>query len=104
MAANNDTHVAFKNCAPFSTCNTEINDVFIDKANHSCIAMPVYSDIYADTSGSLWQFKRDEPPADNTDLAVVNNGLKDTSYKIKIKLRTYCLACREHTGNIGSKK
>ena len=21
-----------------------------------------------------------------------------------MKLRTYCLACREHTGNIGSKK
>ena len=25
--ANNDTDVAFKNCAPFSTCTTKINDV-----------------------------------------------------------------------------
>ena len=32
--AENDTHVAFKNCAPFSTCKAEINDVFVDKANH----------------------------------------------------------------------
>ena len=27
VAANNDTDVAFKNCAPFSTCTTKINDV-----------------------------------------------------------------------------
>ena len=25
---NNDADVAFKNCAPFSTCKTEINDVY----------------------------------------------------------------------------
>ena len=43
--------VAFKNCAPFFTCKTEINDVFIDEANHIYIAMPMcnligYSDKY----------------------------------------------------------
>ena len=37
----NNTHFAFKNCAPFSTCKTEINDVFIDEANHIYIAMPM---------------------------------------------------------------
>ena len=93
MAANNDTYVAFKNCAPFSTCNTEINDVFIDKANHSCIAMPMYnlieySDNYADTSRSLWQFKRDEPPADNADLAVVINDLKSFEYNAALVGKT----------------
>ena len=31
VAANNDINVAFKNCAPFSTWKTEINDVFIDE-------------------------------------------------------------------------
>ena len=41
--ANNDTHVPFKSCAPFSTCKTEINDVFIDEANHIYIAMPMYN-------------------------------------------------------------
>ena len=64
VAANNNTDVAFKNCAPFSTCTTKINDVFVDEANHIYIAMPMYnlieySDNYSDTSGSLWQFKRD---------------------------------------------
>ena len=29
LAANNNTDVAFKNCAPFSTCKTEINDVML---------------------------------------------------------------------------
>ena len=75
--ANNDTDVAFKNCAPFSTCTTKINDVFVDEANHIYIAMPMYnlieySDNYSDTSGSLWQFKRDEVPAGNVELAVNN--------------------------------
>ena len=43
VTADNDTHVAFKNCAPLSTCKTEINDVFIDEANHVYIAMPMYN-------------------------------------------------------------
>ena len=58
VKANNDTDVAFKNCAPFSTCATKINDIFVDEANHIYIAMPMYnlieySDNYSDTSGSL---------------------------------------------------
>ena len=61
----NNTKVAFKNCAPFKDCRTEINDTFVDYANFINIAMPVcnlteYSDNYSDTSVSLWQFKRDE--------------------------------------------
>ena len=38
----NDTDVAFKNCASFSTCKTVINDVFVDRAEHIYIAMPMY--------------------------------------------------------------
>ena len=39
-----------------------------------------YSDIYSETSGSLWQYYRDEPTLDNnnniTDFPVVNeNGI-----------------------------
>ena len=78
VAANNDTDVAFKNCPPFSTCKTEINDVFIDEANHICITMAMYnlieySDNYSDTSGSLWQFKRDEVPPNDADLSIDNS-------------------------------
>ena len=58
VATNNDTDVAFKNCAPFSTCRTVINDMFVDKPNHIYITMPMYnlieySDNYSDTSGTL---------------------------------------------------
>ena len=56
-----------------------IINVLIDEANHTYIAMPMYnlieySDNCSDTSGSLWQFKREEPPANNADLNV-NNGV-----------------------------
>ena len=61
VTADNNTDVAFKNCAPFFAYKTEVNDVFIDEANHVHIAVPMYnlieySDSYSDTSGSLWQF------------------------------------------------
>ena len=59
VTANNDTDVAFKYCAPFSTCKTVINDAFVDEVNHIYIAMPTYSlieysDNYSHTSESLW--------------------------------------------------
>ena len=55
---NNNTKVAFKNCAPFRKCRTEINETFIDEAEHINTAMLMcnltqYSDNYFDTSGSL---------------------------------------------------
>ena len=84
---NNDTDAAFKNCAPFSTWTTKINDVFVDEANHIYIAMPMYnlieySDNYSDTSGSSWQFKRDEVPANNAELTIDNS----QSFKYKAAL------------------
>ena len=43
-----------------------------------------YSDNYSDTSGSLWQFKRDEVPPDIANLAVDNNGVFNSqSFKYK---------------------
>ena len=53
-----NTKVAFKNCAPFRKCRTEINETFVDDAQHINIAMPMYnlieySDNYSDTSGCL---------------------------------------------------
>ena len=54
--------------------------MFIDKANQTNITMPMYNlieytDDYSDTLESLWQFKRDDVPANDADLAVDNNGL-----------------------------
>ena len=74
---NDNTKVAFKNCTPFKDCRTEINVTFIDEAEYINITMPMcnligYSDNYSDTSGSLWQFKRDEIEGNN-DLSVDNS-------------------------------
>ena len=74
-------------CAPFSTCKTETNDVFVNEANHIYIAMPVYnliefSDNYWEASGSLWQFKRDEVLADNADLSIDN--FQSSKYKATV--------------------
>ena len=62
---NENTKIAFKNCTPFKTCRTEIYEAFFDEDDYIYIAMHMYnlieySDNYSDTSGSLWQFKRDE--------------------------------------------
>ena len=62
---NANTKVAFKKCAPFKKYRTEIKGTFVDEADFINIAMPMcnlieYSDNYSETSGSLWQFKRDE--------------------------------------------
>ena len=87
VTANNNTDLAFKNCTPFSTCKTVIDDVFVDEANHIYTAILMYnlvefSDNYSDTSGSLWYFKRDEVPANNADLTIDNS----ESFKYKAAL------------------
>ena len=78
------TQVTFKNCAPFEKCRTEINETFVDEADFINITMPMYnlieySDNYSDTSGSLWDFKRDE--IDNN--ANVTNDDNAPSFKYK---------------------
>ena len=77
-----DKGVVFKNCAPFTNCISEINNTQVDNAKDIDIVMPMYnsieySDNYAKTSGSLWQYYRDEP----------NNNLADSeSFKFKVKI------------------
>ena len=46
-----------------------------------------YSHNYSDTTGSLWQFKRDEPPAGNANLDVDDNGIFNSqSFKYIVAL------------------
>ena len=77
-----DKGVAFKNCAPFTNCISEINITQVDNAKDIDIVMPMYNlieynDNYAKTSGSLWQYFRDEP----------DNDIEDSeSFKSKIKI------------------
>ena len=65
--------------------------MFIDEANHIYIAMFMYnlieySDTYSDTSGSLWQFKRDEFTGDSADLTI--DGSKSFKYKAALVGKT----------------
>ena len=85
----NATRLALKNCAPFTKCNLEINDEHVDTAENLDITMPMYnlieySDNYQDSSATLYQYKRDEPPEDDVvaDLTADNS----SSFKYKVSL------------------
>ena len=57
--------VIFKNCAPFIKCISKINDTEIDNAQDIDMVMPMYnlieySDNYSKTSGSLWQYYKNQ--------------------------------------------
>ena len=85
----NATRLALKNCAPFTKCNLEINDEHVDTTENLDIVMPMYklieySDNYQDSSATLYQYKRDEPPEDDAvaDLTADNSD----SFKYKTKL------------------
>ena len=92
VRADDNTKVAFKNCIPFTKSTTEINETFIDEAEHINIAMPMYnlieySDNYSDTSGNLWQFQRDEIEGDIA-WTVDANHISNTSSAFKSSLIT----------------
>ena len=77
-----DKEVTIKNCAPFSKCISTINNTDIGNAHDIDIVMPMYnlieySDNYFKTSGSLWQYYKDD----------LNDNLTDSeSFKSKVKI------------------
>ena len=81
QAYERDKEVTFKNCAPFTKCISRISNTDIDNAHDIDIVMPMYnlieySDNYSKTSGSLWQYYKDDP----------NDNLTDSeSFKSKVK-------------------
>ena len=79
--------VVFKNCAPYEKCSTEIDGTLVDETDFINITMPMYnlikySDNYSDSSGSLWDFKRDEI----VDNANMTNDDNVPSFKYKANL------------------
>ena len=83
-----DTNVAFKNCAPFTRCVTHVNDEHFETAENLDIIITMcnlieYSDNYADSSESLYQFKRDESPMNHAGNLL--NGSLDNSTSFKYK-------------------
>ena len=58
--------VTFKNNAPFINYISKINDVKIDNGEDLDVVMPMYnlleySKNYRKTTGSVWNYYRDEP-------------------------------------------
>ena len=89
---NEIANVEFKNFVPFTKCITHINDEHMDEAKNLGITMSLYklieySDNYSDTSGSLWQFKKDKSPvlnAGNPDNIAADNSSSSFKYKSSI--------------------
>ena len=101
-ANNTDKKVIFKNCAPFTNCVSEINNTQVDNAKDIDIVMPMYnlieySDNYAKTPESLWQYCLDIPAVNNNNQIVdfTETNLTD-SFNFKIKITS-------QTGNEGTK-
>ena len=72
--------LAFKNNTPFTNCISKINNVLIDSEEDRDVIMPMYnlleySKNYRKTTGSLWNYYRDEPnnpPLNGDDPPAVN--------------------------------
>ena len=78
-----DKGVIFKNFAPFIKCISRINSTEIDNAKDIDIVMPMYdvteySDNFSKTSGSLWQYYKDDPNNNLTDSELFNSKVKVT--------------------------
>ena len=101
-ANNTKKMVTLKNCVPFTSCISRINNTQTDDAQYIDVVVPMYnlteySDNYSKTSGILFQYCREIPAVDNdgavTDFAEAN---ATDSSNLKVKL-----TCQ--TGNDGTK-
>ena len=92
--------LAFKNNALFISCISKINGVLIENAEDLDIVMPMYnlpeySKNYSKTSGSLWNYYRDELTDKTNDNRGPNKNLinsKSFEYKTSITGSTYNVA------------
>ena len=88
-AANANTRLALKNCAPFTKSNLKINDEHADTAENLDIVMPMYnlieySDNYQNSSAILYQYKRDELPEDDVVAGLTADNSSSFKYKVSL--------------------
>ena len=81
---NDATRVAIKNCHPFTKAFLKLSDSQVDTADNLDLTMNLYnmleySNNYADTTGSLYQYKRPEPRDNNGNVG--NSGTALSSFK-----------------------
>ena len=86
--------LTFKNNAPFRSCISKINNTFIENAEDIDTVMPMYNQLeysenYSMTSGSLWNYYRDEVNDDanenNSARNKINNNKTITSKSFEYK-------------------
>ena len=78
-----DKKLALKNNAPFTSCISKISNTLIDNAEDLDAVMPMYNLIeycrnYRKTTGSLWNYYRDEPNSLGGDNNNINYSIKDS--------------------------
>ena len=91
--------LVFKNNTPFTNCILKINNVLIDNAEDLDVVMPMYnlleySKNYRKTTGSLWNYYRDEP---NNPLATNYNAdpiTNTASFKYKTSITGKSIKCK----------
>ena len=86
--------VAFKNTAPFINCISKMNGVQTDNAEDLDVIMPMYnlleySKNYRKTTGSLWNYYRDEPSDP------LSSNSESFKYKTSITGNTYNIGAGE---------
>ena len=87
--------LTFKNNAPFRSCISKINNTLIDNAEDVDTVIPMYifleySNNFSMTSGSLWNYYRDElndsaNEIDDNDNMINNKKAKTSRYKTSIR-------------------
>ena len=81
--------IIIKNCAPFTDCISEIDNIQIDNAKHIDIVMLrcnfiEYNDNYYKRFGSLWQYYKDKPFSNANGATADNDNSALFKFKIKI--------------------
>ena len=86
--------LTFKSNAPFRSCISKTNNLFIDNAEDLDIVIPMYTllehdDNYSMALGSLWNYYRDEINDENENDANKNmvNNKKTTTSKSFLSIR-----------------
>ena len=76
--------MVFKNNAPFINCISKINGIKIDNAEDLDVVMPMYNLLeytknYKKTTGSFWNYYRDEPNNDRDDNEIMHSVINSNS-------------------------
>ena len=80
--------LVFKNNAPFINCISKINGLKIDNAEDLDVVIPMYNLLeycknYRKTTGSLWNYYRDEPNSDTDDNEIMHSIINSESFDYK---------------------